>query len=460
MLVFWLQNRLTTRSTQWKWLLLTASYIFYGWWDWRFCLLLGGSTIGNWLVGSLAASPSRQTRKTAVILAVVINIGFLGFFKYYDFFLEPLYQNFGSFFASAAISVALPIGISFITFQALSYVLDIYRNKQAPSSLLDFAVYLSFFPQLVAGPIIRASEFMPQLHSLPQRQTRQTTKAFLLIGKGLFKKLIVASYLSQLVDPVFAEPANYGKLALIVALYGFAIELYADFSGYTDMAIGLALLLGFSFPENFDSPYKATSLQDFWRRWHMTLSRWLKDYLYIPLGGSRKGPTRTAINIMIVMLLGGLWHGASFTFILWGGFHGIGLLIERYAPKLLAKQSTLLLLRWALPQSVVTAAKWWATFTAVSLAWVLFKAETFQQAFSFYSNIFTSSWDQLPILEAIVVIAVALTIQLLPKRHSTAAFTLLTRLPPPAQSAVFGIWLFLLVGFAPPGVDPFIYFRF
>ena len=229
------------------------------------------------------------------------------------------------------LAIALPIGISFFTFQAISYVVDVYRRVIRPATFLDFAIYEAFFPHLVAGPIVRAREFLPQLVTPRNPRTIPAGPAVFLIAGGLFKKIVLADLLAtRIVDPVFGSPEAHSAQEVWLAIYGYAVQIYCDFSAYTDMAIGLALLLGFRFPQNFDRPYAARSLQEFWRRWHMTLSRWLRDYLYIPLGGSRGSSAKTYRNLMLTMLIGGLWHGASWTFVIWGGIHGTGLALERW----------------------------------------------------------------------------------------------------------------------------------
>ena len=231
-------------------------------------------------------------------------------------------------------TIILPVGISFYTFMAISYVVDTYRGDFVPTTLEKFAVYLSFFPHLVAGPIVRPGELIPQLDVPRDPRRVDTSRAFYLIATGLFKKVVIANYLaSHIVDQVFGAPGQHSSLEILIGIYAYAVQIYADFSGYTDIAIGLALLLGFKFPQNFDSPYAAVSLQDFWRRWHMTLSRWLRDYLYIPLGGNRKGTIITYRNLMLTMLIGGLWHGAGWTFIVWGGIHGVGLVLRALAQR-------------------------------------------------------------------------------------------------------------------------------
>ena len=301
----------------WRWCMLAASLYFYAYWNWRFLFLLFAAIGVNWLAGEQAATALRRDQpKTArwwVRGGIVADLAMLGVFKYYDFFaieLANLLNDLGMSVSIRLLEVTLPVGISFFTFQAMSYVIDIGRRQIEPMEPLDFAVYLSFFPQLVAGPIVRASEMAPQMAEQPDPRYVQSAEAFRLIFGGLFKKVVVSSYLaSEIVDGVFADPNGHSGPEVLIGVYAYAIQIYADFSGYTDIAIGVALLLGFRFPQNFDAPYRALSIQDFWRRWHITLSNWLRDYLYIPLGGNRKGTFFTYRNLMLTMLLGGLWHG-------------------------------------------------------------------------------------------------------------------------------------------------------
>ena len=326
---------LMPRPRLWKPFILGASYVFYGYADWRFTALLAASTVANQLAArAIRASDEQKRRKLLLTLIVVFNIGLLGVFKYFDFFIESVNRVLTSLGLEAPmpiLAIALPVGISFFTFQAISYVVDVYHRVIEPATMLDFAIYEAFFPHLVAGPIVRAREFLPQLATPRNHRSIPAGPAVFLIAGGLFKKIVLADLLAtRIVDPVFGSPEAHSALEVWVAIYGYAVQIYCDFSAYTDMAIGLALLLGFRFPQNFDRPYAARSLQDFWRRWHMTLSRWLRDYLYIPLGGSRGSSAKTYRNLMLTMLIGGLWHGASWTFVIWGGIHGTGLALERW----------------------------------------------------------------------------------------------------------------------------------
>ena len=313
--------RLNERPQAWKLCMLAASYVFYGAWNWRFLALIIGASVVNHLVTKAMEPRAGAARRAWLVVGLLANLGTLGYFKYYEFFTESLVRllsPFGLEPHGLVKTVALPIAISFFTFQGLSYLIDVYRGDERTYSLLDVSLFLAFFPQLVAGPIVRTSEFMPELHSRRNPDGVDVARAVRLIGRGLIKKVVIASLMAQLVDPVFAAPGGYTAFTVFVAILAYAVQIYADFSGYTDIAIGVALLLGFHFPDNFDRPYASSSIQDFWRRWHMTLSRWLLDYLYIPLGGNQGGRARQYRNLILTMALGGLWHGASGTFIVWG----------------------------------------------------------------------------------------------------------------------------------------------
>ena len=327
---------MTADMRRWRAFIVVASYVFYGWWDWHFVFLLAGCTVWNQLLAlAIARAPDRRAaQRPARASRSPATSGCSRYFKYFDFFVNSGH-NFGHYLGLdlpvATRAIVLPVGISFFTFMAISYVVDVYRGDFEPVTLGRFAAYLSFFPHLVAGPIVRPGELLPQMETRRDPLRVDTTLAFYLIAIGLFKKVVIANYLAvHITDEVFAAPGTHSSLELLVGVYAYAVQIYADFSGYTDMAIGIALLLGFRFPQNFNAPYAATSLQDFWRRWHMTLSRWLRDYLYIPLGGNRKGRSRTYVNLVATMLLGGLWHGAAWTFVVWGAIHGVGLALEHW----------------------------------------------------------------------------------------------------------------------------------
>jgi alginate O-acetyltransferase complex protein AlgI len=312
-------------------ILLVASYIFYGWWDWRFCFLMFILT----LVAYMAALwiSGQPEKKVYIIIGVAVPLVILSVFKYFNFFISSFMKVWG-ITRGNALNIILPVGISFYTFQSLSYTIDVYRKKiQAEKDFSKLALYIAFFPQLVAGPIVRASDFLPQL-----KEDRSISMNNFMIGIqifmfGLFKKAVIADWLSVFVDDVFRTPMAFHAVSLILAIIAYSIQIYFDFSGYSDMAIGCAKCLGYDFERNFNLPYISRNITEFWRRWHISLSSWLKEYLYIPLGGNRKGTVRIYINNMLTMLLGGLWHGANWTFVIWGGIHGIALCVHKMYKK-------------------------------------------------------------------------------------------------------------------------------
>ncbi|MDH4362527.1 MAG: MBOAT family protein [Acidimicrobiia bacterium] len=477
--VYAVHTALHARDRAWKVAMVVASYVFYGWWDWRFCGLLASSTLVNWgYARLLAATAARRARRALVATAVAADLAVLGVFKYYGFFAEALSHLLGADHTLPGLDVVLPVGISFFTFQAVSYVVDTYRGEVDDRSLLDFTLYLSFFPHLVAGPIVRASEFLPQLTGRRHRGDVDVVGAAWWIGRGLFKKVVVATFLAQsVVDPVFAAPSAATRLQLLAALYGYAMQIYADFSGYTDIAIGLAALLGIRFPVNFDRPYGAVSIQDFWRRWHMTLSRWLRDYLYLPLGGNRRGRLITYRNLLLTMVLGGLWHGAAWTFVVWGTVHGLALAVERLLGRSPAVASLWTRSRAAAgrrtgagaPTWLGPAARWLVTFHLVCLAWVPFRAQSLGETRDFLAGLVrgpegATAAGSVSVV-AVGLIATALAVQLVPAGQLNHVYHRwfhrpLTRLDPALQSALMGVWLSLVVALGPQGVAPFIYFRF
>jgi D-alanyl-lipoteichoic acid acyltransferase DltB (MBOAT superfamily) len=376
----------------------------------------------------------------------VSDLTLLGVFKYYDFFAVELSNLLGMGNAIPMLELTLPIGISFFTFQAMSYIIDLRRGLIEPMKLLDFAVYLSFFPQLIAGPIVRASEMAPQIAKRPDPRRVASAEAFHLILRGLFKKVVVSSWLaSNLVDGVFADPQGHSSLDVLFGVYGYAIQIYADFSGYTDIAIGVALLLGFRFSINFDRPYSALSLRDFWRRWHITLSSWLRDYLYIPLGGNRGRTSDMYRNLLITMLLGGLWHGSTWNFVIWGAIHGVALIIERSLPT----------------ERIHPAIRWALTFHVVCFAWIFFRAGSFSAASDVLSAIIGSTGDT-TVLNAglILVVLASIGVQFVTKSASARMGSWMNRWPILVQGIAFGIGLGAIDMLGPEGIAPFIYFQF
>jgi D-alanyl-lipoteichoic acid acyltransferase DltB (MBOAT superfamily) len=443
--VSWALQRHRRAWTAW---ILLASYVFYAWWDWRFVFLLMASTVVNHVLAlAIFRSTTLAARKTFLALAVGFDVGLLAYFKYAGFFASSADNLIGT---SWLVTVTLPVGISFFTFMAISYVVDTYRGEVEPASFSRFAVFQAFFPHLVAGPIVRASELMPQLESPRDPRRVDNSRAFFLIVSGLFLKVVIANHLStHIVDEVFAAPNRASSLEVLVAIYAYAVQIFADFCGYTNIAIGIALLLGFQFPQNFNSPYSAVSLQDFWRRWHMTLSRWLRDYLYIPLGGSRKGTFATYRNLMITMLLGGLWHGAAWTFVAWGAIHGIGLCIERAVG-------------W---RPTTRRAQWFGrllTFNVVCLAWVFFRADSFGRAWQILRRLFDAWGSPSPLVTTSVVLAIVFGIGVQYVRPGVLSWIEVRfgRLSTALQAATLAACLMVIDTLGPQGVAPFIYFRF
>jgi alginate O-acetyltransferase complex protein AlgI len=438
----------------WRPFIVVVSYFFYGWVNWEWVGLLMASTVVNTFAAQvIARSESATTRKRALTGAIVFDLGLLGTFKYLGFFVSSVDNALDSIHLGAPLpltQIALPIGISFFTFQAISYVVDVYRGVTPAASMGDVAILQAFFPHLIAGPIVRANELLPQLRTPRNPREVLAGPAFLLIAGGLLKKTVVADELSRrIVDPVFLDPHAHSGPEVLLAIYGFAVQIFCDFSGYTDMAIGLALLLGFQLPQNFNRPYLATSLRDFWRRWHMTLSRWLRDYLYIPLGGNRDGERRTYRNLMLTMLLGGLWHGAAFTFVIWGGIHGGGLAAER---KLRERFADVRVPPWL---------AWLVTFHVVCLAWVFFRAPDLHTAFAVLGRVTAGGPSPLITWVLVVLVAGVIALQAVPRATWRSLEVWMISKPALAQGVALGVLLVAAdAAVGQQGVAPFIYFRF
>jgi alginate O-acetyltransferase complex protein AlgI len=451
----------------WLWAMTALSFWFYGYSDARFAWLLAGSIVTSWAFGvaihrALTEAGDRTpASRNLVRAAVAVDLAVLGWFKYYGFFVDSVAdatRSIGLGLSPPVLEIALPVGISFFTFHAISYVVDIGRGQLRPLRLDELALYMSFFPHLVAGPIVRASEFAPQLHMRSDPRHLPSGEAFRLIAFGLFKKVVVSSYVaSEIVDPVFAAPSAHGPLDLLVGVYAYAIQIYADFSGYTDIAIGCALLLGIRFPQNFDAPYRALSLQEFWRRWHMTLSRWLRDYLYIPLGGNRDGVRRMYRNLVLTMVIGGLWHGAAITFLVWGAIHGCYLAGERYLKERWHEQVPEPLF----PRPLTIALQWVLTFHVVCLGWVFFRADSVGTAFEVLGGIVSGTQpNELVTTLLLVTIGLMLVSQLVPPAVVVRGQERFTALGPGLQVAALVGALTVIDVLGPDGVAPFIYFQF
>ncbi len=453
-------------------LLLLASLLFYGWWDWRFLGLLALTTaLDFWVAlgldrraagGDYRLSPSR--RKALLLASVVANLGVLAFFKYFNFFEDSLVNLLstvaGREVEPTGLDIILPAGISFYTFQSMSYTIDVYRGElRATPSLVDFGAFVTFFPHLVAGPIVRASILLPQVEHPRRYEAEKFNEGGYLILWGLFKKVVVADNLAPLVNAVFAaDPASLSGGTVVLATYAFAMQIYCDFSGYTDIARGCAKLMGFEIPLNFNLPYAARTPSDFWQRWHISLSSWLRDYLYIPLGGNRGAPWRVYLNLMITMLLGGLWHGASWTFVVWGGYQGLLLVVWRFAtPRLNAVP----LLERAGRTRAVRFVQWIVFFHLVCLGWLIFRAQSFDQLNQMLAAVADGmdfagtevlAWQLLLFASPVVLMQVV--------QYAVGRLNFVLDLPSPVRGAFYA---FLLVGITLLGQfkgNEFIYFQF
>jgi len=319
-------------------LIVVASYVFYGWWDWRFLSLILFSTIVDYSVGlGLSKQEDKKKRQVLLWISILVNLGFLGFFKYYNFFLDNFVTAFnflGYHIDPQGLSIILPVGISFYTFQTLSYTIDVYKKKLEPTKdFIAFSAFVSFFPQLVAGPIERATHLLPQFYKKRKFKYSKAVDGLRQILWGLFKKIVIADNAAEIANQIFNNSADYNGSTLVLGAIFFTFQIYGDFSGYSDIAIGTSRLFGFDLMRNFAFPYFSRDIAEFWRRWHISLSTWLRDYLYISMGGNRRGKLRTYQNLIVTMLLGGLWHGASWNFVIWGGYHGVLLAATRWLSK-------------------------------------------------------------------------------------------------------------------------------
>lgn len=467
-------------------LLIFSLFFYYKTGGWYFSLLIF-STVVDYLLGwKIGKSQTRVSKKVWLAISVFVNLGLLGFFKYSHFIVGEVNALFETDFEAVNVfywfsntyldsnfdisQILLPVGISFYTFQTMSYSIDIYRGKIEPlKNIVDFGFYVSFFPQLVAGPIVRASEFIPQIHKKYSLTKEQFAKATILILGGLIKKIVISDYIAvNFVDRIFDAPLRYSGFENLLGIYGYALQIYCDFSAYSDIAIGLALLLGFTLPDNFNAPYTATNITDFWRRWHMTLSRWLRDYLYISLGGNRKGKIRTLINLMITMLLGGLWHGASIRFIIWGGLHGAGLVLHKVYMKFFPKLSSNKHFLWR-------KFSWFLTFQFVAFTWVFFRATnmgSYYEMMGQVKNVFfdwsTGEWISIKhylevivsIKEVLIITAVGFFFHWIPNGWEKQIQNAMQKLPVVFYPALVVITALIIFQFSKVELNPFIYFQF
>jgi alginate O-acetyltransferase complex protein AlgI len=457
--------------------LFLVSLFFYYKSGGLFLFLLVFITLIDFSCGlAMGRSDKKPVRKLLVIFSLVSNLGILAYFKYTGFIADTINDLFGTNFivydflasfsnnqlgtAFSFENIILPVGISFFTFQSLSYTIDVYRRKIKPvRNILDFGFFVSFFPQLVAGPIVRASEFIPQLYIKYHLEKREFSHAVFMIISGLLKKMVISDFIAvNFVDRVFDAPAMYSGFENLMAVYGYGLQIYCDFSGYTDIAIGVALLLGFRLPVNFNSPYKADGMSDFWKRWHISLSRWLKDYLYIPLGGNRKGNARTNLNLVVTMLLGGLWHGAAPRFLIWGFLHGIGLVISKLIGRITAP--------WLSDGKVRRALSVFLTFNFVSFCWIFFRAPDMESVrtmlFQMTGSFSPGEWKTVLTVYSSVfaIIAAGYLAHFLPEKLKESTRGIFIRIPVAAQVTVVMLIAVLLWQMRATDTLPFIYFRF
>lgn len=451
-------NRIFTNYKRAKIIFLTVCsiYFYYKSSGFYFFLVVLSSVIDYIAAIYIHNTDNKIKRKSLLILSIVTNLGILGYFKYTNFFISNINSAFNT--GISLQDIFLPVGVSFFTFQSMSYTIDVYRNHLSPEkNFTDFLFFVSFFPQLVAGPIVRASSFLPQLHTKFELTKADIGKALFLIIAGLLKKAVIADYISiNFVDRVFDWPLRYTGVENLLALYGYCLQIYCDFSGYSDMAIGLALLLGFRLPDNFNSPYKSVSITEFWRRWHLSLSSWLRDYLYISLGGNRKGKVRTYFNLLTTMILGGFWHGASWNMIIWGFIHGFTLAIERLfnIPDKFAKSKFTRIIGiiitfhiWAFSMSFFRAQSFQHNIDMLSQIFNYFKPEVFLQFVDGYSLV-------------LALMVIGFLSHYTPKKMEDFLISKLTNASLITQTVILTAVIWIVVQFKALDVHPFIYFQF
>ena len=460
-IVLLLLRSLMTNFTAEKWLLLIASWLFYMSWNPPFVLLLIFTSGLDFYVGGwMEKSTSQRTRKLLLVSSLAANLGILAYFKYTNFFFATWHAMLGSIgirFDPVLLNIILPAGISFFTFQSMSYTIDVYRREiPACKSLRDFLLFVAFFPQLVAGPIVRAADFLPQLLKRPRASWQDFESGLALFALGAIKKLVISDQIAGHVDLIFTHPGNYDALSLLLGAIGFGLQINCDFSGYSDMAIGCARMMGYDFCFNFKMPYSSTSVTEFWRRWHISLSTWLRDYLYISLGGNRRGPTRTHINLMLTMLLGGLWHGASWNFVIWGGLHGLGLIVHKTWRTLLGKRAQVLD-----GSRFASLAGWLLTMSLVLTGWIFFRATGFHDATTMLSRIATWDTGGIRLLSPQIFMALAMVAgaHLCVSKDANWIAWIIDR-PMPVRTVAYTILLMTILCLGARESAPFIYFQF
>lgn len=452
-----LQRRTTARLM----FVTLFSYYFYYKSSGTYFFLLAVVTVSDFLLALLMEhTVTRWKRKLWVVVSLCVNLGLLCYFKYTNFLLECWASLTGASFSM--LDIFLPVGISFFTFQSLSYTIDVYRREIKPlTNLLDYAFYVSFFPQLVAGPIVRARDFIPQIRRPLFVSDEMFGRGIFLIVSGLFKKAVISDYISvNFVERIFDNPTLYSGVENLMGVYGYALQIYCDFSGYSDMAIGIALLLGFHFNINFDSPYKSASVTEFWRRWHISLSSWLRDYLYISLGGNRKGKVRQYVNLIITMFLGGLWHGASWNFVLWGALHGVALAVHKFWMSLTGRKKR------EQSHGIRRFFGVVVTFHFVCFCWIFFRNADFATSVDMLRQIFTVFRPQLlPQLlagywEVFALMGLGYVLHFLPDSWERACTKSVIRLPLLGKAVLMIALIYLVIQMKSSDIQPFIYFQF
>ena len=431
-------------------------YFYYKSSAWFFMLLIITSVL-DWCLSRIMSDTRKLwKRRLCLWMSIGMSLSILGFFKYANFFLWNWNQMVEGNFQP--LDIILPVGISFYTFQSISYIVDVYKGRVSPTETwIEYLFFLSYFPALVAGPIVRADYFLPQIQNRDHASRQEMAAGLWLIILGLVKKAVVADYIAQYNDLIFASPTGYSGLESLMGVVGYVVQIYCDFSGYSDMAIGISAIMGFRLIQNFNFPYKSRNLTDFWRRWHISLSTWLRDYVYIPLGGNRRGTLRTYVNNFLTMLVGGLWHGAAWKFIIWGGMHGVGLIVHKALRPWLVK----------IPDTwPVKAASWTLTMAYVSFLFIFFRAASFEDAWLIIRNIF-GNFDiayLAPFVRVryvwLIFVAMIIAVHSLPTRWINAAGDWFVRAPFGAKLAVFIVAVQLVVQFMSEDVMPFIYFQF
>lgn len=449
-----LENKIDTSLLR-KWLLLIFSFVFYAWWDWRFCGLML-IVIGITYAVNVGMTLHPENRKYYLRAGIICELVILAFFKYFNFFLDTFKAVF-NMQNRLALNIILPIGISFYTFQAISFMLDVYRGQVKKSGFLNTALYISFFPQLVAGPIVKAKDFLPQLEENRRISFKNLETGIQIFVIGLLKKIVIADHLSVFVDDVYGKPLAFDSLTVLLAVIAYSIQIYCDFSGYSDMAIGCAKCLGYDLNRNFNLPYAAMNVSEFWKRWHISLSSWLMEYLYFPLGGNRKGECRRYVNILVTMILGGLWHGANWNFVLWGTLHGVMLCIHKFWLKIRQNKSAA---DWtAIPCGILT-------YLWVSFCWVFFRNENITNAFVILKRIFFWSNDGIRQIFFWLIVAIIFMLSMMAHARKHAKGKLLEEhyiILDLSKTIPLFIWFVVLgaiLGTAYTGDNPFIYFQF